>query len=216
LLVAGSGELWILVPGQGWLRRQGEVFRRTEYSAVAVDADGRIWLGTQHGPLVPGLEPGPPVPAIAFTPGVAHLVAGAVRVLDQELGPPPCRRTPFDPLPRARLIVGSGRGSTREVGLPGPSEQAELRTWVYVEVELSWTFGPLAPTECVGRFERWSELGQERRQRVSVLHSAWSRAAGGAEVAGDLAEAVEARMERDRLAELIRIVSGVDPREEER
>jgi hypothetical protein len=85
-----------------------------------------------------------------------------------------------------------------------------------VEVDLSWTFGPVAPADCVPRFERWNELGQARRQRVTALHAAWTSAAGRAAAADDLSGAIETRLERDRLAELIRIASGVDPREEER
>jgi hypothetical protein len=213
--VTGDGELWIAAAGQGWLRRGESSFRRTELEAAAVDAAGRIWRGTQHGPLGPGQRVGPPTPVARVDAGVARLVTGAAGVLDQELGPPPCRRSPFNPLPRAGLVVGVGRGSTREIGLPGPVEQAEQRTWVYVEVALVWTFGPLVPSECVDRLERWSGLGQARRQRVAALHAAWTRAAGRAAGTDDLTEGIAARMERDRLAELIRILSGVDPREEE-
>ena len=114
-----------------------------------------------------------------------------------------------------RLIFGAGQGSTREIDLPGPLEEAGRKTWVYAELRLGWSFGPVAPTECVARLESAAELRDERRRRVAGLVEAWRHSVARETAAQSTAELIEARTERDRLAELIRITSGLDPREEE-
>jgi hypothetical protein len=216
LLVGRDRTLWILTSDGIWYRGGNRGWRAETALVVAVDASGRTWIGTEHGPIGPASRPGLPIGPAALPSVRASSMAGAaLRALDDELGVPPCR-PPLNPLPMVRLVVGAGRGSTREVELPEPYEQAGLATWFYAELWLSWSFGPVDPTECVARLESAADLRDERRRRVTGLVEAWRRAAAVEARARSLTEAIEARTERDRLAELIRIASGIDPQEEER
>ena len=215
LLVAGDGTVWVDAGGAGWLAGgAARRFRATTALAVAVDAVGRVWIGTPHGPLAPGSGSGPTGPARpAPVVPVGRFVAGAMSRFDRELGDPPCR-PPVVLVPRARVLLGAGHGSTRETDLPGPIDEAGRRTWAYAGIRLEWSFGPVDPTECVNRLADAAERRDERRRRVASLVEAWRRAVAREERARCVAEAIEARTERDRLAELIRIASGFDPREE--
>jgi len=214
LLVARDGTLWVLIVGGGWVRGGGAGLRATTALTVAVDARGRIWIGTPHGPRGPGESSGPPVPSRPLPQApVGRFVAGAMSVIDRELGNPPCR-PPLILVPGVRLVFGVGRGSTRTTDLPGPIEEAGIDTWVYAELRLNWSFGPVSPTECVARFESAAELRGERRRRVASLVEAWRRAVALEEEARSAEEIIEARTQRDRLAELIRIASGIHPQKE--
>lgn len=220
LLVARDLELWVLTADRNWSRGRPGSVRSVTALAVAVDAQGRTWIGTSHGPISPSLDQGPPPPGRPL-PQVspAPFLAGAMRLSDEEPGRPPCR-PPINPAPTVRLVVGAGRGSTRSrelpgpVGFAGPGEEARIKTWFYAGIRLGWTFGPVAPTECLARLEAATELRDERRRRVAGLVDAWRRSAAYEAGARDVPEVIAARLERDRLAELIRITSGIDPREE--
>ena len=65
------------------------------------------------------------------------------------------------------------------------------------------------------RLESQAALRDERRRRVAALVEAWRRAVALETEARSAEEMLEARTERDRLAELIRIASGIDPQEED-
>lgn len=216
LYVDRKGTCWIQTADGRWSSDSGGGSRASTALAVAVDADGRLWLGTPHGPIGPAEAIGPPARQLPLSGvAVAPFVSAAMAAIDRELGDPPCRK-PFNPLPRAGLVIGFGRGSTREIELPGPIEQAGLTTWIYVELGLSWSFGPVSPTECAARLEAAAELRDERRRQVATLVAAWRNAAAMAEAAEGLSEIAAATLERDRLAELIRILSGILPEEEKR
>jgi hypothetical protein len=220
LLVGQGPVVWIRTVAGRWHFGASAPWRVSSAISVAVDAEGQVWIGSPYGVRSPLDSPpavGPPPTSRPLRHElVGQVTASAARLFDREVGRPPCRRVPFDLLPRVEVVAGFGRGSTREVARPEPDTQTEQRTWLYLEIWLGWSFGPVSPADCATRLEHHAELVVERRNRTAGLVAAWQSAADRRSAAGDLAAALDARIERDQLAELIRIISGVDPREEEK
>jgi hypothetical protein len=180
--------------------------------AVAVDTAGKVWLGTVTGPVAPGTTPSMEREVTTHASIYTHL--GGVRVeLASSPGPPPCRRFAFNPLPQARLIARMGRSDGRGVGLPENSNEEKTRTWAYMGVRLTWTFEPLSLPSCVMRVQRWHETIDAGVSRLAELWAAWRRAATIRPDENDPEGSVAAAMEKERLAELIRIASGSYPKE---
>ena len=181
--------------------------------AVAVDTEGKVWLGTATGPVAPGTTPSMAREVTTHASIYPHL--GGVRVeLASSPGPPPCRRFAFNPLPQARLIARMGRSDGRGVDLPENSNEEKTRTWAYMGVRLTWKFEPLSLPSCIMRVQRWHETVDAGVSRLAELWTAWRRAAAVMPDENDPGGSVAAAMEKERLAELIRIASGIYPKEE--
>ncbi len=181
--------------------------------AVAVDNEGRVWLGTATGPVPPGTTP--VMVREVKTHAIIYPHLAGVRVeLTRSPGPPPCRRFAFNPLPAARLIARMGRSDGRGVALPENTNEEKIRTWAYMGVRLTWEFEPLYFASCVTRVQRWHETVDAGVSRLAELWTAWRRVAAAMPDENDPEGNVAAAMEKERLAELIRIASGIYPKEE--
>ena len=181
--------------------------------AVAVDNEGKVWLGTATGPEPPGA---PPLMArVVETHATIYPHLAGVRVeLARSPGPPQCRRFAFNPLPQARLIARMGRSDGRGVDLPENSSEEKIRTWAYMGVRLIWKFEPLSSVSCVTRLQRWHETVDAGVSRLAELWTDWRRVEAVMPDENDPVGNVVAAMEKERLAELIRIASGIYPKEE--
>ncbi len=181
--------------------------------AVSVDTEGKVWLGTATGPVPPGATKFTKLEVRTRASIYPHL-AGLRVELARSPGPPPCRRFAFNPLPGARLVARMGRSDGRGVNLPENTNEEKTRTWAYMGVRLTWKFEPLSTASCVTRVQRWHGTIDAGASRLAELWVAWRRVAAAMPDENDPEMNVAAAMEKERLAELIRIASGIYPEEE--
>jgi len=210
LAVNRSGTLFAHARSAGWYELAGEGWRPVPFRVLTVDAAGRLWRGSERGPIPPEHQS-----AITAWPGKSsrEFVGLAHRMekhLAAEIGPPPCRRLPLNPLPRARLFASWGRSAHHSAQPESSAIEAGAKSWYYVGFLLSWSLDPPDLAACLIVRERWVTLRYERSRRVESL---W-RLAGRSRTSrtdGDLLATTEATLERLELEELIDIASGGHP-----
>jgi len=215
IAACSGGRVLALGAGEGWMERRGESWRASPWLAAAAGADGRPWLGTSRGPVPPGSRRPAHHPSLPGGLGLPDHLESLRAKREKSPGRPPCRRLPVDLLPRARLVAGQGRGIALEADLPSGLGGDRIRAGWYLGVDLTWRLSPLSPVDCAERVEAWHEETSDEEHRLADLWIEWRAATAADHEGGDL-EALETFLETERIAELIRVTSGMDPRGEER
>ncbi|MCP4678668.1 MAG: hypothetical protein GY854_24790 [Deltaproteobacteria bacterium] len=216
IVADAGGRILIKTAVAGWLEKTVGVWHPVSVRAVSVDARGRIWTGTDHGPVPPGAGRVVTEFDSAIVPDVSSLTFGAVRQLLEDPGLPPCRRFPMNPLPRARIFFSWGRGTALHIDTEAGEWRAGAQTWLYLGFQLSWSLDPVGTASCLASRRRWQALHEQRVRKTESLWSAKQRAHLSRRGAADLMEVATWKLENQRLEELIRIISGEDPAKEER
>ncbi len=215
IVADAGGRVLIRTAGAGWLESTGGAWHPVSVHAVAVDALGRIWTGSDYGPVPPGAAMvvtefdgtiGPDMPTLTFE---------AVRQLLEDPGVPPCRHFPLSPLPLARVFFSWGRGTVRHVDTEAGEGQADAKTWLYLGFQLSWSLDPIGTASCLASRRRWQTLHEQRVRKTESLWSARQRAHLLKKGAVDLMEVATWKLENERIEALIRITSGTGPAKEE-
>ncbi len=216
LLVDADDGVLLNTGRAGWLEGTSGIWRPLSIRALAIDVLGRRWMGTEHGPVAPSRQR-----AISHFSGpmgkdLWNLANSAALELSRDPGPPSCRRLPIDPLPRTRLFFSWGRGNVYHVDTDNNEDSAGAATWSYVGIELTWNIRPIQLTDCLAPARRFNALKLERIQRTKALWSAWQKVHLVREASDNLPMRAAARMDEERLQELIRLASGTDPLKEEK
>lgn len=206
---AGGGLLLRREDGS-WYRRGRTGWRRIDAVDIDIDAAGRPWLAADRGISTPVAGR----PAVTGSPP-PFAAAGFLEPVD-EIGPPPCEPVVAFPVPRVDLFFGIGHGSTRTATEPEDTDHLGRRARIEGGLRLTGDFGAGAGADCLPRREAWARQQDQRRRRLATLTRA--RALAAAELAGKpaLSRAAWLRLESERLAELIRLMTGTPPESEER
>jgi hypothetical protein len=207
MAVDESGMVMLFSKRVGWLEKKDGSWRPLPVVSLAIDSEGRVWQGTDRGPVGPrkktyslDLEK-PPIR------GFAQLAGDAVSVLEQTLGPPPCHSCSFGLFPRARLFFSWARGGYRYREIDFMEDRVGAYQWVYLGLELTWRFGPLKPIDCIAHNRRWRALREQRIRKLEALWRALLMAHYSKPLNEDAFEAAALMLDEARLEEIIRIQS---------
>lgn len=186
LLAGARGLLWAR-SAEGWLAGAADSpFRRIAARAVAVDALGRAWLGTDAGPLPPRAG----VPAGRARPeGAAGARAFAARA------PPPCSPDAAALLPAVKLWVTLARGSRASEALPPVAKAIDREASVAAGLLLTWALAPAADAACAARGELFYEREARRLERFTEQRDRLAAAAAEAAAATTVEAALGASAE---------------------
>jgi len=206
LLPDGDGGISARRDDGVWYRGGIAGWRRTDARDIDVDARGRRWIASDLGIGAPGGDRPIPRPR---EPERRPLAVPLEPV--DEVGPPPCEPVLLFPVPRVGLFLGIGHRSRRTTVLPDESEQLTRRAGVRAGLSLTGDFGPPRRSACLPRFEDWAKRQELRRRGLAALSRSHALAAGGLAGASSLAETARLQLETERLAELIRLMTGHAP-----
>ncbi len=201
LLQDSDGALLLRRRDGSWQRRHGTGWRSAEILDADVDAAGRFWIAADRGISAPARRQTDTGVRPSFE------AAGFLEPVD-DVGPPPCERALAFPVPRVDLFFGIGHGSTRTTTLPEDADHLARRSWIRGGLRLTGSFGRGAGTDCLPRTEAWAGRQEQRRRRLSALGRAHALAVARLAAADSADEAARARFEAERLAELIRLMTG--------
>ncbi len=209
-IVTDSNGTTMVETADGWFALREISWRALQVSTLAVDASGRVWVGTEQGPFLQTQR----VTGVAEALDVSALVTLTRMKLDTNPGPPPrCRRFPIHPLPLVRLNVGYQRGlllwfESYEIPAGHPMPYGARRVdEVYVGIHLAWSLDPIVPTDCIERQQIWQATLD--RNRADVL-SMWRAQLRSVEPSGNRERvfiAAAAALERERKQELVRLLT---------
>jgi len=208
-LWAAGDRFWALSDGGWYSVTAEEGARRLPWRAIAVDALGRLWRGSESGPI-------PPRESLVPTRG--REPAGIdIRV---ELVPSPaspCARWFSQLLPDAKLALGLGLGSIDSRDTNDPLARSGRSSSISFGVAFTWNLGPTEDVSCAARRERFYEREEERLDRLIELRYRLATASAEAVLATTVEAALEAMTEVETASARIAAAGGriVNQREEE-
>ncbi|MCP4197017.1 MAG: hypothetical protein GY762_07680 [Proteobacteria bacterium] len=216
LQVDRTGRIHIFTGRSGWFERSGNSWRPLRVRALAVDAIGRLWSGTDHGPIAPSPETAATPDETPLVPRFANLLHAAISDVYRWPGAPRCRKIHLRPLPALRGFFSVGRRASlhREIAIPPVG--AHHQTQFHIGVQFTWRFDPLTQWRCIPHHVRFHALKQQRIQETEALWKSLQRTSKQRESATNVLQAAVHHLDRQQLQELLRIKSGTLPNEEEK
>jgi hypothetical protein len=201
LLASPGGRFWALSRKNWYAISRTGGLSRLEERAIAVDAAGRVWRGSESGPRSP--DEGRRAP-------IAPLVGGSGTFLFDFAPetPPPCRRPIAALLPDASLAFSFDRGASISRGADGRAESAEERARVYFGASLTWELGAGDDAACAARRERHLERESRRFERLLELRDRRAAAETEAITAETIEAAIAAETDGEAAAALARAAGG--------
>jgi hypothetical protein len=216
LQVDRTGRIHIFTGRSGWFEKSGSSWRPLRVRALAVDAIGRLWSGTDHGPIAPSPKTPATTDAAPHGPRFATLLRAAISDVYRWPGAPRCRKMHLRPLPALRGFVSVGRRASlyREMAIPPAGDHHQ--TQFHIGVQFSWRFDPLTQWRCIPHRVRFHALKQQRIQEIEALWKLLQRTPKQREPATNVLQAAVHHLDRQQLQELLHIKSGTFPNEEEK
>ncbi len=214
VVIDRSERVIIRTENNGWLEKQGRSWHPLQVRDMAVDAHGRLWQGTHRGPSGPHTAKLTPT---HFDTSM-HVVDPIARILDRNFGfpgPPPCSRILFTPLPRTRLFFSWGRGSVQRIVGDQTIASAGGMVSVYIGIQLTWSIDPIVHPPCHAQQSKWQQLKDQRLNQVTGLWRDWQHLCRSSTQVLTPYERAVLETKKNRIAELIHIATGIDPRKEE-
>ncbi len=214
LLIDQAGGIYLLTHRTGWFEKAGPSWHPMQVRALAIDASGRVWSGTDFGPVPPASKPEMKAVDMPRTTPLTNVLNAVITETHRWPGVPKCRKLPLNPLPEARGFFSFGRNASghRERSLLTIGTRHE--TWFYMGIQLAWRFDPLTPWRCLPEQVRFLALRNRRAREVDVLWSLLQRTSMQRKAATNVLQAAYRDLDGRQLEELIRIKSGAYPNEE--
>jgi hypothetical protein len=207
-LLVGARAALYLVGRDALFVRHEQNWRAISGTSAAIDALGRLWQGTNRGPLPPllgpqtRLDPGP-------TKGLAleQALEQGRGSRDQVLGPLPCAPEFFRPLPDLGIAVGWSRGQVLTRDRENRAISSGARSELQVFLTLSWRFEPPRLGACLALAQRRQRQRQRQDARIAALGLALEQAQARSPAGPGPLDQAEARIEQARLQELLRVLT---------
>lgn len=169
---------------------------------LAVDAAGRLWLGTAVGPVPPQAGMVDEFAQVPETVEMGPFGMESAR-MNLNLGRPPCWNPLLGLIPTVRFSLSLGRGGSAQVYLPQNKPRLSGTIWFYAGIALTWSEEPHSPVECAMKQREFVDRQNRQIKRTAELLRRWRQAKRRSTLASTLESAAQARLEIDQLTELI-------------
>jgi hypothetical protein len=208
LVTAGSA-FWVLADGRWHTSGFRGAPRPEPATAVCADAQGRLWRGSERGPIAPAESvaelPRPELP----------IDGGSTPIEPDRRPPPPCPRPAAALLPAAALSFGFGLGEVATLTADGMTDTAGSRSWLAIGLTLTWDLAPAVDGRCEASRERFAERKADRLIRGVRLDADLASAVAAKAGARTIEEALQATIAVDETRARIAAAGGRAPDDEE-
>jgi hypothetical protein len=208
LQVDRNGRIYIFTGRSGWFERSDNSWRPLRVRALAIDASGRLWSGTNHGPSAPSPEIETATDQAPHMPPFGNLLIAATASIFRWPGTPRCRELPLHPLPAIRGFFRVGRRASLHREMANHPLGVHHHTQFHIGVQFTWRFDPLPYWRCIPHQVRFHALKHRRIQEIEALWRALQRASQQRESVTNVFQAAVHHLDRQQLKELLYIKSG--------
>jgi hypothetical protein len=209
LLVNHHNTPFVFMKRTGWFIWQGGAWRFVQPNALAIDARGREWWGTDHGPVPPRPNRNHSINAFRWSDSVelGQILSGVFFQTSALPGPPQCNELPFNPLPVARIFATFGQDAeyrADNTGFNGNHRESNF----FIGIQMIWEFRPPTHWRCISQRKRWHTLIERKTSEVQALWVELQKAEMARRASTDLEERIRSAIKARKIRELIYIKSG--------